>query len=155
MTALDKYTPGVAGSAGDTFTQSNPAVIAIPQRPTRYGFSADDLPANSLVGRVTATNELKLSAQAAADGSQHPIGVTTHAVTAGDSNSNVDSNSAGSVNAGNRVGYHVDGVFNFAELNLGAGWTVDLLNATLEADGQGFSVDVIQTATPDQSDIAD
>lgn len=154
MTSLNSYTPGLASSSGDTFSQKNPAFIAIPQRPAQPGFAADDIAINSLVGRVTLSGELKLSAQAAVDGSQNPIGVTNVAVTASDSNSNVDSNSEGSAHA-NKLTYWVDGKFNYAELNVGAGWTASLLNQTLEANGQGFSVGTIGAGTPDQSLIAD
>jgi len=148
MTAVPTYAPGLAASSEDAFTQDN--TILAGQAPTlvSYGKAIDDLPQYTLVGRVTATGLLVASAAAAADGSQNPIGVTTHAVTNNDSNSVTDSNSSLDAGNGVDVGFYRDGVFNFDRLNKGAGWTLDSLRANLEANGQGFSVDVIKTATP-------
>ncbi len=151
MTAIQSYTPGLAASSEDAFTQTNTKWTKPPTR-NSYGSVFSDIAENTLVGRVTETGELIASAFAAADGSQNPIGVTTHAVAVNDSNSAPDSNSEASSHA-NRVGFYTDGEFNYDVLVKGAGWTLDLLRANLEANGQGFGVDVIQTATPDQSQI--
>jgi len=152
MTLLSQNAPGLAGGDSDAYTQDNTILAGVAPTRTSYGYTVDDLVQYSLVGRVTITGELKLSAFAAADGSQNPIGVTTHAVSAGnqDSNSSADSNSAVDVEA-NRVGFYTDGVFNYDRLAKGAGWTLDLLRRNLELNGQSIGVDVIRTATPTES----
>lgn len=147
MAQLPVNAPGLASNQSDVFTQLN--TILAGQAPTivSYGTTFDDLPQYTLVGRVTITGALVVSNPGAADGSQNPIGVTTHAVVNDDSNSAVDSNST-LEGEGERVGFYRDGVFNFDRLNKHANWTLKTLRENLELNGQGFHVDVIRTATP-------
>jgi len=147
MTLLSGQAPGVAASSSEVYTQSNTKLAG--QAPTRtsYGTTFNDLAENSLVGRVTITGALVLSVPTASDGSQNPIGVTTAAVTNDDSNSAVDSNST-LAGEGARVGFYVDGVFNYDALVKDSGWSLKTLRENLDGRGMGFSVDVIKTASP-------
>ena len=152
MTLLNQFQPGLAGGDSDAYTQ-NDAILA-GQAPTQvnYGTTFDALAQYSLVGRVTITGALVLSNPAAADGSQLPIGVTTHAVFADDadsdidSNSAVDSNSTAGANDGQRVGFYTDGVFNYDRLVKHGSWTLDALRRALDRTPLG--VDEIKTASP-------
>lgn len=147
MTLLAKNQVGVAKSSSEVFTQSNTKLAG--QAPTRtsYGTTFNDLAENSLIGRVTTTGALILSVPTANDGSQNPIGVTTSAALDNDSNSAVDSNSTLD-GEGQRVGFYLDGVFNYDELVKDNGWTLKTLRENLEGRGMGFNVDVIKTASP-------
>lgn len=147
MTSVPLNPPGLASGASDAFTQDNTKLAG--QAPTlvSYGTTFDDLAENTLVGRVTLTGALVLSNPGASDGSQNPIGVTSHAVTVNDSNSAVDSNST-LAGEGQRVGFYRDGVFNYDRLVKHANWSLKTLRENLELNGQGFNVDVIRTATP-------
>jgi len=148
--SLSGSAPYFASSEADSYTQTNTIFAGNPATQVSYGSTVDDLVQYSLVGRVTETGLLVLSAFAAADGSQNPIGVTTHDVSvsgAADSNSVVDSNSAVGSDI-ERVGFYTDGVFNYDRLTLGAGWTLDTLRRNLELNGQSIGVDTIKTATP-------
>lgn len=148
MVALNTYGPGIAGSDSSSYTQTNTLFAGVAPTKTSYGTVFSALAAYSLVGRVTITGELVLADIAAADGSQTPIGVTTHAVAdPDDSNSAADSNSS-LVGEGQRVGFYTDGVFNFDVVNKAAGWTLDSLRRAVEAAGQSIGFDIIQTATP-------
>lgn len=150
MTTLTPYTPGLAGSDSETFTQTQPPLAGVAPTITRYGKVVDDLPVYSLVGRVTITSILVLSDPTASDGSQTPVGVTTHAVAvdgAADSNSAVDSNSALETGSDTKdVAYYADGVFNYDALNKSSNWTFDTLSAALDRSPLG--VDKPKTATP-------
>jgi len=139
-------TPGLPATASETYTQKNTILAGQAPTMTRYGKTTSDLPVYSLVGRVTGTQLLVLSDPAAADGSQLPVGVTTHAVVNDDSNSGlVDSNSLAGADVVD-VAFYPDGVFNFDELNKHGSWTLPTLQAAL--DRTPLNVDVIQTATP-------
>lgn len=146
MTLLSQNQPGLAGGDSDVYTQDNTILAGEAPTQTGYGSTTSDLAQYSLVGRVTGTTLLVLSDPAAADGSQNPIGVTTHAVTNDDSNSGlVDSNSAAGADV-QRVGYYKDGVFNYDRLVKHGSWTLETLRAAL--DRTPLNVDVIKTATP-------
>lgn len=146
MTSLTNNPPGLAASSSDAFTQDNCAVVSPPSR-VNYGWTVNDLARNTLVGRVTITGELVLCDSAAADGSQVPVGVTTHDVIVSGSNSLADSNSAVDADRAD-VGYYVDGVFNYDVIVKGGNWTRESLVIALDASGAGFGVDQIATASP-------
>lgn len=147
MVALTPSTPGLAGSDSETYTQDNVFLAGRAPTMTNYGYTFNDLAQYTLVGRVTITGELVVSDANAADGSQVPVGVTTHPVTVNGSNSSGDSNSA--VDADREdVGYYTDGVFNYDRLTKGGNWTLASLRAALDASGANFGVDEIKTATP-------
>jgi len=150
MTNLSYTGPAFASSDSDSYTQDNTIFAGVAPTKTSYGKTVDDLAQYSLVGRVTITGLLILSVPTANDGSQNPIGVTTHAVTVGgatDSNSAVDSNSSVGSDV-KSVGFYTDGVFNFDRLVKDSGWTLDELRRNLELNGQSIGVDEIKTATP-------
>ena len=147
MTVLSTQQPGYPRQDSDTFTQVNALWFKAPTD-VGYGKSSQDLPQNSLVGRVTGTNLIVLSVQTASDGSQLPIGVTSapYALANDDSNSGLaDSNSEAGADV-QGVSYYKDGVFNYDVINKDASWTLALLRAALDRTPLG--VDQITTASP-------
>lgn len=161
MTALTEFVPGLAGSDSDTFTQDNAVWHRAPKE-VSYGYVVDDLAIYTLVGRVTETGALIKSVASVSDGSQNPIGILTHGATVdADSNSIADSNSGAAVDtlpgvsSEKRVGFYRDGGWNFDRLLaagcIDSGWTLDTLRRNVELNGQQFTFDSPQTATPTES----
>lgn len=161
MTSLTEIQPGLAGQDSDTFTQDNAVWHRAPTL-VSYGYCASDQAQYTLVGRVTETGELIKSVQTAADGSQNPVGILTHAVTVeDDSNSLADSNSGGAADtvpgasSEKRCGFYRDGGWNFDRLSaaglIDATWTLDLLRRNVEASGLQMTFDSPATATPTES----
>lgn len=73
--------------------------------------SGQNLPANSLVGKVTADGKYVLSLTTSADGSEAPDGILVNAVDAS------ASDQPGAI--------YIAGDFNFNELNVGTAHTID------------------------------
>ncbi len=158
MTALTETQPGLAGSDSDSYTQDNAVWHRAPQL-VSYGYAGADLIQYALVGRVTETGELIKSVATAADGSQVPVGLATHAVSIDDdSNSLADSNSGNATDTApgasseKRFGFYRDGGWNFDRLSaagaIDATWTLDTLRRSVEASGLQCTFDSPATATP-------
>lgn len=94
--------------AGDYPLVTEPEVIA----------SGQDLQKGALLGRVTASGKLVLSATAAGDGSEKPIAVLTSALDT----------SGGDVEAP----VYKTGIFHYSGLQVGAGWTKTSLRTALD-----------------------
>lgn len=76
---FDDGKTGIAGAFTEDVT-ANFLYAGTPPEGTKtetYKLFTTDIPAYSVVGRVTATAEVVLSDAAATDGSQNPIGITT------------------------------------------------------------------------------
>ena len=107
INTLEDGTFGLASSATDTAYMGF-LFSGTPPKGTKqevYGSFAADVPAFSVVGRVTATGKLKLSDTAAVDGSQKAIGITTSFLA------------VQSPNADQPVNIWYNGTFNPASLN--------------------------------------
>ena len=75
--------------------------------------SGQNLPASSLVGKVTANGKYILSVETAVDGSEAPDGILVNAVDA---------------SAGDQLGLiYIAGDFNFNELNVDASHTIETI----------------------------
>ncbi|MFV1851634.1 MAG: head decoration protein [Thalassospira sp.] len=94
--------------AGDYPLVTEPEVIA----------SGQVLEKGALLGRITASGKLVLSASAAADGSEQPIAVLTSALDT----------SGGDIEAP----VYKTGIFHYSGLEVGAGWTKASLRAALD-----------------------
>lgn len=94
--------------AGDYPLVTEPEVIA----------SGQDLAKGALLGRVTASGKLVLSASGASDGSETPIAVLTSALDT----------SGGDIEAP----VYKTGIFHYSGLQVGSGWTKASLRAKLD-----------------------
>jgi len=129
---------GRAASSSDTYTPADVLLAGSFPLDTSAGTLLDQnavLPAFSLVGRITASGKLTLSAQAASDGSQVPVGVTI--VEYPDTGADIPN-----------VTFYRSGNFNFDALNLGAGWTLANLRVAVENSGVPLFFGQPATATP-------
>jgi hypothetical protein len=123
--ATDAYTPYPALLAGSVDVDTSAGTLLNP---------AADLPAYSLLGRITSTGKLTLSNQAASDGSQIPVGITIGFLP----NPAADAT----------VRFYRSGTFNYNALNLGTGWTLALLRIACETSGAELYFEIPGTATP-------
>jgi head decoration protein D len=124
--ATDSYTPPACILAGDFPVEVSAGTLLDP---------SGDLPAFSLIGRITTGGKLTLSVQTAVDGSQVPIGITTTLVkdSGGDQ----------------PVVFYRTGKFNYNAINKDASWTsLALLRKAVEAIGQSLFFAIPGTATP-------
>jgi hypothetical protein len=110
----------------DFSTQSSPAPDNLqagefPRVTKDVTIAGGNYPRGAVLGRVTAGGKLKLSASAAADGSEKPVAVLARAVDA---------------SGGDRVApVYLTGEFAASEITLGTGHTVDSVFWDLAARG--------------------
>lgn len=114
MTVINK-TPGIAKFQSEDFTEEELFTGDAPIFSTNETLLDQnaDLPAYSVVGRITASGKITLSQQNAVDGSQNPIGVTCYAMP--------------DPGADKTIAIYRGGCFNPAKLNWHATWNTDAL----------------------------
>jgi len=103
---IPRHEPGLAAGSHDAYTP--PGVIYTGPGPTvvhteTLADQGADLPAYSVVGKITVSGKLTLCDPSVSDGSEDPVGITLA--------------EAPDVNGDQKVPYAVDGHFNPAALN--------------------------------------
>lgn len=116
MTAYNVFNPNGIFAGGDDFSTRKVTVL------TGQNASGSVLPRGTLLGVVTATGKYKISATGASDGSQTPT-----AVLADD----VDTSGGDVI-----CDVYAEGQFAYESCNIDSSWTIDTLNAALQAEAR-------------------
>jgi hypothetical protein len=128
---------GVAASDSDSYTPPALLLAGGFPRETSKGTLLDqnaDLPAFTLIGRITSGGKLTLSDPGASDGSQVPVGITIKKYL--------------DVGADQPARFYRTGGFNYDAINKHGSWTLAALRVALEASGASLFFEVPATATP-------